>query len=70
MATVKSILSTEPKNKKKKYESSIEFPGFREEIQLRAYYNYLKRLNSNIPGNELSDWLEAEKSITSKQKAI
>ena len=70
MATIKSILSDAPKNKKRKSGASVEFTGFWEEIQLQAYYNYLKRINDNIAGNELSDWLEAEKNVRSKQKAI
>lgn len=69
MVIRKSTTSDAPKNKKKKYEASVEFVGFREEIELQAYYNYLKRVMNNIPGNELSDWLEAEKSVRSRLSA-
>jgi hypothetical protein len=53
----------EAKPRKKKTEVSIYFSLFQEEIQLEAYYHYLKRIKNNIPGNEMTDWLEAEKSL-------
>ena len=69
MVIRKSTTSDAPKNKKKKYEAAVEFAGFKEEIELQAYYNYLKRVTDNIPGNEISDWLEAEKSVRSRLSA-
>jgi hypothetical protein len=53
----------EAKPRKKKTEVLVEFSVFLEEIQLEAYYHYLKRIRNNIPGNEMTDWLEAEKSL-------
>ena len=32
-------------------------------VRLRAYYNFLERQKRNVPGNEMSDWLEAEKTV-------
>lgn len=34
-----------------------------EDIQLRAVAIYQERMNSNQPGDELSDWLAAEKEL-------
>lgn len=33
------------------------------QISIEAYYNYLRRMKNNSPGNEMSDWLEAEKTV-------
>ncbi len=54
------------RNKKKKSEATFEFSGFQDEIRIQAYYNYLKRMKNNMPGNETTDWLEAEKNLLSK----
>ncbi|HNW29256.1 MAG TPA: DUF2934 domain-containing protein [Spirochaetota bacterium] len=54
------------RGKKKKQVAEVDFSGFQDEIRVQAYYNYLKRIKSNMPGNEMADWLEAEKSIASK----
>ncbi len=54
------------KNKKKKTEAVFEFSNFQDEIRVQAYYNYLDRMNKNIPGSEMSDWMDAEISIRSK----
>ena len=69
MSIKKQSTSDAPKNKKKRYQAAVDFAGFREEIELQAYYNYLKRITNNIPGNEITDWLEAEKSVRSKMSA-
>ncbi|MEW6527157.1 MAG: hypothetical protein AB1444_10865 [Spirochaetota bacterium] len=37
-------------------------------IRLQAYYNYLYRITHNTPGDQLSDWLEAEKYILNSKK--
>ncbi len=37
-----------------------------EEIRKKANEIYLKRVKANKPGDELSDWLEAEKIIKEK----
>ncbi len=54
--------SLEPKSglkigKKKKTESSFD------DIRVQAYYNYLRRVKNNAPGDQMGDWLEAEKSV-------
>jgi hypothetical protein len=36
------------------------------EIRSVAHEIYLKRMKENKPGNDLSDWLEAEKIVKSK----
>jgi hypothetical protein len=53
-------------NKKKKSESTFEFPNFQDEIRVQAYYNYLTRLKNNFPGDEMGDWLEAERRLRGK----
>ena len=54
------------RGKKKKQEASFDFSGFQDEIRVQAYYNYLKRMKNNMPGSEMNDWLEAEKSVALK----
>lgn len=39
---------------------------FLAEIQKRAYDIYLERTKNGLPGDEMSDWLQAEKEIKSK----
>lgn len=51
---------------KKKNEATFDFPGFQDDIRLHAYYNYLSRVKNNFPGDEMGDWLEAERSLTGK----
>lgn len=34
-----------------------------EDIRLRAQRIYHERINSRVPGDELSDWLSAEKEL-------
>jgi len=40
------------------------------EIQQNAYVKFINRQNKNEPGNELSDWLIAEKEIKAKYKSL
>mgnify|MGYP001068228636 CR=1 FL=1 len=54
------------RNKKKRNEAATELSGFQDEIRVQAYYNYLKRMKENSPGNETTDWLDAEMSVQSK----
>lgn len=49
--------------KKNKTEATFEFSRFQDEIRIQAYYNYLKRVKNNIPGDQIGDWLEAEKGL-------
>jgi hypothetical protein len=43
---------------------SINLQDFMDEIRVRANEIYLKR--GNAPGDELSDWLQAERDIKKK----
>lgn len=71
----KTTTSPEPKaaplkkSRKMKDEATFETARFQDEIQVQAYYNYLKRAKNNFPGSPESDWLEAEKNVMSKIKA-
>ncbi|OHD71656.1 MAG: hypothetical protein A2W19_02340 [Spirochaetes bacterium RBG_16_49_21] len=69
MKTKKTTSAEESKGKIRRFEAPVEFPGYGEEIRLQAYYNFLDRMKNNMPGNETSDWLEAEKMVRSKIKA-
>jgi hypothetical protein len=42
-------------------DTSAKHTPSREEIRLRAYEIYLER--GSLPGNELDDWLQAEREI-------
>jgi hypothetical protein len=42
-------------------DASADHTPSREEIQLRAYEIYLER--GGLPGNELDDWLQAEREL-------
>ncbi|MDD3149697.1 MAG: hypothetical protein PHV68_02590, partial [Candidatus Gastranaerophilales bacterium] len=44
--------------KKMEYEKMSDFYN---NVRTRAYYKYLNRINYNIPGNENSDWEEAQR---------
>lgn len=57
MATKKTTTSTRVKSTRK-----VPF----EDIQKRAQEIYLERLKSNKPGDELSDWVQAEKDLAVK----
>ncbi len=69
MKTKKTTLTEVPKDTKRRFEPTVEFPGYREEIELQAYYNYLKRIKNSLPGDEIKDWLDAEKLVRTKIKA-
>ena len=38
------------------------------DVSVQAYYLYLNRMKNNSPGNDLSDWLEAERLVRSSAK--
>lgn len=61
-ASVKTVPG-EIRGKKKKVEAVPDMVVVGEEIQLQAYYNYLKRVRGNTPGTEVSDWLDAERAV-------
>lgn len=42
--------------------------SFLGDIEKRAYEVYLERMKSGTPGDEMSDWLKAEKDIKTKYK--
>ncbi len=50
----------------RKKEPSIDLGQFKAEIEKRAKEIFLKRQKTKSPGDELSDWLAAEKEIKSK----
>jgi hypothetical protein len=50
-------------DKKKRTEATFEISRFQDEIRVQAYYNYLKRVKNHLPGDQMGDWLEAEKSV-------
>ena len=52
----------------KKGHGVIDPIQLRREVELKAYYNFLHRQQLNKSGNEISDWLEAEKDIASHAK--
>lgn len=52
--------------KKKKTESLYPSMNIHDEIRVQAYYNYLRRMSSNLPGDETADWLDAEIRVRSK----
>ena len=53
-----------PKTQKKSVKMNInQFTG---EIQKRAYEIYQSRINGNLPGDSMSDWLQAENEIKLK----
>jgi len=45
-----------------------ELEKFLEEIRKRAYEIYQERIKTKAPGDQLSDWLKAEKEIKAKYK--
>ncbi len=53
------------KNSEVKAGSSIDSKEFKAEIEMQAEKIILNRRQLNIPGDELSDWLSAEKEVKS-----
>lgn len=61
---VKDITMTKRKTTTKRTTGkTLANDTLQDSIRLAAYYNYLYRITHNTPGDELSDWLEAEKYI-------
>ncbi len=50
--------------KKAKAKSTAKTPPTLEEITKAAYLNYRRRIDLGLPGDDDSDWLEAERSLT------
>lgn len=57
MATKKATTSTKSKAKKE---------IAHEDVQKRAQEIYAERIKKNSPGDELSDWVQAEKELNKK----
>ena len=55
--------------RKRKSESGVDSSRFMDEIRMQAYYNYLWRVKNDAPGSPETDWLEAERIVSSKMKA-
>lgn len=53
---------------KKATGKKVELDQFLSEIEKRAYEIFLDRHNTGKPGNEMSDWLQAESEIKAKYK--
>jgi hypothetical protein len=53
-------------NIKKKIQEKPSLEAFQEEVRKIAENNYRKRIASNEPGDELSDWLQAETAAKKK----
>jgi hypothetical protein len=53
---------------KTKAPKSPDLTSFLHEIKEKAYEIFLKRQMANAPGDELSDWLNAEAEIKKKYK--
>lgn len=51
--------ATPAKNRTKK----PDLKYFLEEVEKRAYDLYQERIKSNVSGDEMSDWFQAEKEI-------
>lgn len=71
---VKDITMTKHKTTTKRTTGkTLTNDTLQDSIRLAAYYNYLYRITHNTPGDQLSDWLEAEKYIlknTGRKKTI
>jgi Protein of unknown function (DUF2934) len=61
-----STKNTVPKNKARK---NIDVQPSNEQVALRAYFIGERRRNLGIPGDETSDWVEAEREIREELKA-
>lgn len=55
--------SAAPKNK-----AQISLWELKKEIDERAHRIYLDRISAHTPGDELSDWLQAESEIKKKHR--
>jgi len=67
MAVAEKTLSNPSSSKK--VSSSQNLDQLRPQIEKRAKEIFLKRQASKTPGNEISDWLAAEKEVKSKYQS-
>jgi hypothetical protein len=72
MAVKKASVKTGAVQKKEvgvgKKVEKMELKQFLGEIQKKAYDNYMERQRNGSSGNDMSDWLKAEKDIKAKYK--
>jgi hypothetical protein len=61
-----STKNTVPKNQARK---NIDVQPSNEQVALRAYFIGERRRNLGIPGDETSDWVEAEREVREELKA-
>jgi hypothetical protein len=64
-APKKSTVKKAPEAGKGKKPDLKEFLGG---VEKRAYELYLGRMKSGVAGDEMSDWLQAEKEVKAKYK--
>ncbi len=64
--TTEKTTQTKKKSSVKKENNLPKLEDFLGEIQKKAYDIYVERMAKNLPGDELSDWLKAEKEIKEK----
>jgi hypothetical protein len=43
--------------------------GYLESVRLRAYFLWLERLEAEVPGDALDDWLQAEAEVADELMA-
>jgi len=68
MAEKKSPSSPRKKTAPTKTPQTISLSDLKNEIDARAHQIYLDRMAAHTPGDELSDWLQAEAEIKKAHK--
>lgn len=66
-SVIKSEKETTVSKQKK---SNVDLNQFLSEIEKRAYEIYENRKKNHIPGDDFTDWLQAQSEIKSKYKMI
>lgn len=54
------------KRSTKKTGKKIDINEFFDEIEKRAYEIFEERMKTNIPGDDMSDWIQAENEVREK----
>ncbi|HNZ26880.1 MAG TPA: DUF2934 domain-containing protein [Spirochaetota bacterium] len=54
----------------KQKKSNVDLNQFLSEIEKRAYEIYEERKKNHIPGDDFTDWLQAQSEIKAKYKMI
>jgi hypothetical protein len=65
---IDSILRRQTMSTKKTDRPAPSPDGMREEIRMMAQSIYSERQTKKLPGDELSDWLAAERKVKTKHK--